>query len=352
MKILKFSLFVFLFYFGVFNLFSQEENEAILITKAIMEGSKASEEEISLLEMKLSEKPEDLYLRAKIIGYYFNKSIRDKNLRKKYQENVLWIIKNRPDSKLAGKPQCWLDPYLDGEVYGEGKRLWLENLEKFKENPQVLENAGNFFLIHDKEIAEEIFIKLQKIEPENPVYYEKLGHLYFMEMKRKEGEEKQKIAKKALFHYEKAHSLAEEEKKIYMLTELANLSLEAGEMGKAKEYSLELLKRAEEEKGEWFYGNAIHYGNIVLGKIALKENKKEEAKKYLIEAGKTPGSPQLNSFGPDFTLAEELLEAGEKEAVLKYLKLCEKFWESGKEKLKDWQVLIKGGRKPDFSKKF
>jgi len=38
----------------------------------------------------------------------------------------------------------------------------------------------------------------------------------------------------------------------------------------------------------------------------LKEGKVEDAKHYLLEAGKTPGSPQLNSFGPDMSLAEEL----------------------------------------------
>ena len=34
------------------------------------------------------------------------------------------------------------------------------------------------------------------------------------------------------------------------------------------------------------------------------------AGKYLVEAAHTPGSPQLNSFGPNVTLAKELLEMG------------------------------------------
>ena len=45
-------------------------------------------------------------------------------------------------------------------------------------------------------------------------------------------------------------------------------------------------------------------------------------------SGKTPGSPQLNSFGPDFMLDRELLEKGERAAVLAHLELVGKFWGS------------------------
>ncbi|MEI6198193.1 MAG: hypothetical protein WCS42_28075, partial [Verrucomicrobiota bacterium] len=56
------------------------------------------------------------------------------------------------------------------------------------------------------------------------------------------------------------------------------------------------------------------------------EGKPDEAAKYLLAAGKTPGSPQLNSFGPDFALAKELLILGQKEVVLQYLDLVGNFW--------------------------
>ncbi|MEJ5167083.1 MAG: hypothetical protein WHV67_08675, partial [Thermoanaerobaculia bacterium] len=310
MKILKFSLFVFSFFFLAPFSFSQIEDEKIEISMATVEGAKISEEEIIKLEEKLKETPENLVLRAKVLGYYFSRSIKDRQLRKKFQENVLWVIKNKPESQLAGMPQCELNPHIDGEIYEEGKKLWLENIEKFKENKKVLENAGNYFMVYDKEIAEGLFKKLQEIAPENPIYYEKLGHLYSLKMIGKKGKEREEISKKALLQYEIAYSFANEIQKFHILEEMAKLSFEANEIEKAKKYSMELLDKKEGKEGKWFYGNAIHYGNIVLGKIALKENKKEEAKKYLIEAGKTPGSPQLNSFGPDFTLAEELLEAG------------------------------------------
>ena len=65
-------------------------------------------------------------------------------------------------------------------------------------------------------------------------------------------------------------------------------------------------------------------------------------------AGRTPGSPQLNSFGPNMLLAKELLEKGEREKVLVYFALCAKFWQSGSVQLKLWSTQVKLGSDPDF----
>ena len=86
-----------------------------------------------------------------------------------------------------------------------------------------------------------------------------------------------------------------------------------------------------------------------MGRIALADGDLEEARARLIAAGETPGSPQLNSFGPDMALAKALFERGEKQTVLRYLELCLEFWEMGQDELKNWIALIEGGRTPDFT---
>ena len=77
-----------------------------------------------------------------------------------------------------------------------------------------------------------------------------------------------------------------------------------------------------------------------------------EAKKCLLESGRTLGSPQLNSFGPTMVLAKELLEQGERDAVLEYLHLCPKFWksETAESRLDQWSQAIKEGMVPDFGR--
>jgi hypothetical protein len=76
----------------------------------------------------------------------------------------------------------------------------------------------------------------------------------------------------------------------------------------------------------WNYGNKIYDKHTKLGRIALRKGNLDQAKKHLLAAGHTPGSPQLNSWGPDFTLARELAEKGEYDTVIVFLDLVARFW--------------------------
>lgn len=73
-----------------------------------------------------------------------------------------------------------------------------------------------------------------------------------------------------------------------------------------------------------------------------------KAGEYLLSAGSTPGSLGLDSFGPNMSLARELVENGQSDIVLRYLTLCKAFWKMDEGKLQEWSALIEGGEKPDF----
>lgn len=103
-----------------------------------------------------------------------------------------------------------------------------------------------------------------------------------------------------------------------------------------------------EYKGRGNYGGAMHDANLVLGRIAVREGRIEAAKSYLIAAGESPGSPSLDSFGPNMTLAKDLLEKGERDAVLEYFQLCRAFWKMGGKKLDQWNKEVMRGKIPDF----
>lgn len=138
------------------------------------------------------------------------------------------------------------------------------------------------------------------------------------------------------------------ESAFYEMTRSAPTEFSKGKLDRAESIANQLLKEAPNWEKNWNYGNAIQAGNIVLGRIALRRGEVNSAKKYLIAAGNTPGSPQLNSFGPDMTLARDLLAKGEKDVVLEYFDLCSRFWESSFSKLNEWRSDIREDRLPKF----
>lgn len=138
------------------------------------------------------------------------------------------------------------------------------------------------------------------------------------------------------------------EGRFHLMTKIAPTAYSANDLQKAKSYSNELLVLAEQFRNNWNYGNATHVANLVLGRVALASGDIEAAKAYLLESGKTIGSPQLNSFGPNMTLAKALLEKGERDVVLEYFKLCANFWEMGRDRLDAWAAAVKEGETPNF----
>jgi TonB family protein len=130
------------------------------------------------------------------------------------------------------------------------------------------------------------------------------------------------------------------------LPQLAKAALDAGEIDKAERYAYELLGSAIDRADE---GTAVHDGHLVLGRVAMTHNDIDLAKLHLLEAGKTSGGPVLDSFGPDLTLARQLLDAGESAAVLEYLARCETFWKTGRPQLQKWEAAIRAGERPHLA---
>jgi len=161
--------------------------------------------------------------------------------------------------------------------------------------------------------------------------------------------DKKTIASQLVAAQEKVIStLPKAEDKFHMTREITPLAFNAGDPVKAGMYAKDLFIQAESMKDDWDYGNAVHTANLVLGRIALAAGDIDEAKRLLLLAGKTPGSPQLESFGPDMLFAKELLEKGEKDVVIQYFTLCSAFWKMDDGKLAQWKTEVQNNEIPDF----
>ena len=103
--------------------------------------------------------------------------------------------------------------------------------------------------------------------------------------------------------------------------------LKAGDVTGARQVCKQLFDELENtDRKSWNYGNLVHDSNILNGFLALNDDRISDAAEALVRAAATPGSPQLNSFGPDLSLAWALLALGEDSAVLAYLKGVSKLW--------------------------
>jgi hypothetical protein len=133
----------------------------------------------------------------------------------------------------------------------------------------------------------------------------------------------------------------------FYLPTASKIAIKLNSTGLAKSYADEMIATAN-AKRDWNYGNALFDAHITYGRLALIENDITMVKFHLLQAGKTPGSPQLDNFGPGMGLANDLLNLGERDAVLEFIDLCRKFWAPGQEDLSEWERIIKSGEIPDF----
>jgi len=316
-----------------------------------LEGIELTAQQVVRLEAAVAARPDDLSSRVKILGYYSLSSPLEEKARAAMQPHILWIIRNRPADEAAGRPFCQVNALIDPPRYKEAVEAWEEQVAAHPKESRVLGNAARFFTLFESGRAEKLLIEAKKLEPDNPEWNSRLGALYALKTNNKMAPEVvQKNATRSLAAYEEAAKAQTGEARFYTLTDLVQVAFQSGQIAKARATAEELLRISPEYRKDWNYGNAVYAGNSVLGLIALSEVDVDAARRWLLAAGDTPGSPQLNSFGPDLSLAQALFERGEDQAVLAFLDKISKFWKSGAPRIKAWQDAIRQGKKPKLDR--
>ena len=245
---------------------------------------------------------------------------------------------------------------------------------EFNELEQKLESEDptfRFKFIFENDVS--LFLAAQEKRPQSFIWVDLVVMYYAGEgnnaRKLNDENERKKLFENSLQYLMKSketlqsvqiteNNKAEYYSRIKLLNEMiASASIETGELERAKQMVNELLENNTDTLS-FNYGSIICNGNTILGRVALKEGDLERSKEYLIKSAETPGSPELNSFGPSFILAKELLQEGEKEIVLDYLDLIARFWAKpgqrsspGKiEMLEKWKEEINAGKIPNDPK--
>ena len=300
-------------------------------------------EQAAALERQMAANPQELSARAQLLGYYF-RNRRIDPARK--AGHVLWFIRNAPEAGVLEGPEGEIMPVFNPEGYAEAKEAWLRNIEEQPRNSVLLRHAARFFTLSDTELSADLLERAASVEPAEAYWARELGHIHWRQARNPRGGTDPAEAAQALANFERAHELSDGPERDSLLSYLGMAAFVAGDIEKARAYAESMLDAVPDG---WNRGNRIHYGNVVLGRIALADGDLPEAGARLIAAGETPGSPQLNSFGPDMALAKALFERGETLTVIRYLELCGNFWAMDRGRLQNWIALIRAGRTPDFS---
>jgi tetratricopeptide (TPR) repeat protein len=302
------------------------------------------------LEETLASKPDDLELRSRLLAYYSDQLIfgDPRSPAATGYVHLGWLIEHCPAAPILGTPYgsttyaMRAGTFPSAPTYDDLKGRWFDAVDAWPGDTTVLQNAAVFVTIKEPALAASLYERAAGVEPTAAGWWWRAGGAYKLQSRTDPA-----AALKALAAYERALALATSKERLEVLTALASTAAAAADWERARRYATEALEAVAGHESEWSYGDAVHHGHLAVGAAALAAGDVETAKRELLAAGATPGSPVLVSFGPNMALAKALLERGESAVVLEYFDECAVFWKHGRA-LAGWRNDVRAGRIPDF----
>jgi hypothetical protein len=299
----------------------------------VTRGSRLDEAAALQLEVAVAQNPHDDEQRAVLVGWLFPRQA-DPRWRECRRGHVLWFVEHHPGTKFAGTPHATFHPVVDPDGFTAASDLWRKHVDEHARDARVLANAARFFSFAEPARARRLLKQARALEPSEPEWMSELAR------ELRHCDEWPEV----LALYEQLIATGPTQRRLY-LGDAAEAALRTGDRAKARALAGQLLESIPSQE-PWNRGNAIFQGHAILGAVALAEGDVARAREHLLASGRTDGSPQLDSFGPELDLADRLLQAGETAAVLEFLGLCEKFWKPGKERLERFATAIRRGERP------
>ena len=246
--------------------------------------------------------------------------------------------------------------YLINKATAEDDMMLLKQLAQVEKQLDTITRLPPFATdgTHRKEFVRSLLVRAHALAPEDPKWAFRLGESYMWDAiwLRKSDPDNAVLfvqtAVTALDYFDKAlEGIDDDGMRIVRLEQMAKLAYDAGEFERAELYGKRMLELSTTKTGGSMTGTAVHQGNLILGRLALREGHIDQAKRHLIVAGESGG---WTNFGPNMALAKDFLEKGESDIVLEYLELCKKSWIGQQHQftLEQWASEVKQGIMPDF----
>jgi tetratricopeptide (TPR) repeat protein len=253
-----------------------------------------------------------------------------------------WLIKRYPEAHIYSQPPFDMPDAAQ-------TALWEAQIKANPTNVGILKNAANAFTINQQTKSEAIYRSLITIQPHAARWPLELARLYGMNADTPftGRATSHKAAEMSLRYARAALNLAHSHyRKIDATTLAMQACYNVGNFASAKAYasSVIALLPSSDPEGDI---DARYSSRMMRGLVALHNKDVKLAVHYLLLSGRISGSAVLDSFGPSMQLADQLLKAGERKAVIKFLDECKVFWQNGPN-LDNWKKQIAAGKQPDF----
>ena len=216
---------------------------------------------------------------------------------------------------------------------------------------QVLaRQSGHTPQVDALQLAETLLKRALDLQPNQPGINQNLARIYELRaMSVTDPAEKHRLARA---RFEQLSQAAEATPpNTALLIALATAALDSGNLPRAETAAkqlVDLLPKVQADPQQHGMADYVaHHTYLILGRVALRQGNLDAAKADLLESGRVSGGGTLSSFGPNMTLAKELLEKGESATVLQYFELCRKFW-AFSNRMDPWIEAIHKGQVPDF----
>ncbi len=331
------------------------------LDKAYFAGRHASEADAAAWKARFEADPQDMIARASWIGWRMNRDLHVFLNSPEFGAHMMWLVQNQPGSTLTSL----LAPVGGGNRRGikavELTRAWTAALEQHSEDVRVLKNAASYFGLEDRDKAHELLLAIRARSKDDPGAEWALASHWLLRAKRFQSRfdagpyefEKEFDAahgKRALEHAERAIELngPDSFSEWYEVTRI-EAAAAAGAWDRAAEVAGAALARITNGSSGRVTGNLAFHANRILGHVALRREDLAAARQHLLLSCSGGTSPQLSSFGPDWSLAREMLELGERAAVLEFLAKCRTIWSSHDDALDYWELQVQRGEQCSFS---
>jgi hypothetical protein len=133
-------------------------------------------EEVERLERRLTDNPEDLESRSRLISHYLVTGMNDHRSR-----HVLWVIEHHPEADVLQIPTLFdtPGPLQDRNAFTRAAGLWRQQAAVKGNDPRVILNAAHFFLTSGDLLEAEAWTKRAgDLEPRNVSWRKSLAMLY------------------------------------------------------------------------------------------------------------------------------------------------------------------------------